>query len=279
MTPSTGRGSRCGIERGLGLVDWGLSDVDQPGLVAFKRKWATIERKILTLRAGTPAPRPEQVRFRQRAFGTHPAVHRRDGPRRDHHAGGRPALPLLLLKSTANMRGTCMTKTRRSRSSSSARAYVGLPLAMRAIEVGHRVIGFDLDKSRVDRSAVPRASSMTSPTPISEAALASGYCATDDPAELAGFGTAVVCVPTPLRDGAPDLGFIEEAARFLAPHVTRGCCVILESTTYPGTTEEVFEPILEAGRDCGPGGTSTLVTVPSGSTPTTPRSACAIPRR
>lgn len=56
-------GIRCGIERGLGLVDWGLSDVDQPGLVAFKRKWASTERKILTLRAGTPAPLPEQVRF------------------------------------------------------------------------------------------------------------------------------------------------------------------------------------------------------------------------
>ena len=53
----------CGIERGLGLIDWGLSDLDQPGLVAFKRKWATTERRLLTLRAGTQAPRPEQVRF------------------------------------------------------------------------------------------------------------------------------------------------------------------------------------------------------------------------
>src|SRR5664279_660712 len=125
--------------------------------------------------------------------------------------------------------------------------YVGLPLAMRATEVGHRVIGFDLDKSRVDR--LRRAESFIDDVTDAdlEAAIASGYSATDDPAELAGFGTAVVCVPTPLRDGAPDLGFIEESARLLAPHVTCGCCVILESTTYPGTTEEVFEPILEAG--------------------------------
>lgn len=57
------RGIQIGIERELGLVDWGLSDVDQPGLVAFKRKWASIERKIFTVRAGTPAPCPEQVRF------------------------------------------------------------------------------------------------------------------------------------------------------------------------------------------------------------------------
>ena len=56
-------GIRCGIERGLGLVDWGLSDLDQPGLVAFKRKWASTERKLLTLRSGIPAPRPEQIRF------------------------------------------------------------------------------------------------------------------------------------------------------------------------------------------------------------------------
>jgi UDP-N-acetyl-D-mannosaminuronic acid dehydrogenase/UDP-N-acetyl-D-glucosamine dehydrogenase len=57
----------------------------------------------------------------------------------------------------------------------------------------------------------------------------------------------VVCVPTPLRDGAPDLRYIEGAAHTLAPHVRRGACVVLESTTYPGTTEEVFAPILEAG--------------------------------
>ncbi|HEY5165858.1 MAG TPA: GNAT family N-acetyltransferase [Acidimicrobiia bacterium] len=56
-------GIRCAIERGLGLVDWGLSDLDQPGLVAFKRKWASTERRLLTLRAGMRAPRPEQVRF------------------------------------------------------------------------------------------------------------------------------------------------------------------------------------------------------------------------
>ena len=96
--------------------------------------------------------------------------------------------------------------------------------------------------------AGPTASSTTSPTPTSRAALDTGrYTPTDDAADLAGFDTAVVCVPTPLRDGAPDLRFIEDAARLLAPHLRRGACVVLESTTYPGTTEEVFGPILEAG--------------------------------
>ena len=54
-------------------------------------------------------------------------------------------------------------------------------------------------------------------------------------------------VPTPLHEGAPDLSYIESAARMLAPHVRPGCLVVLESTTYPGTTEQLFVPILEAG--------------------------------
>jgi UDP-N-acetyl-D-glucosamine dehydrogenase len=126
--------------------------------------------------------------------------------------------------------------------------YVGLPLAVRAVEVGHTVVGFDLDKTRVDR--LRRGSSFIDD--ISDADLAAAlhtgrFVPSDDPADLAGFDVAVVCVPTPLRDGAPDLRYIEGAAHTLAPHVRRGACVVLESTTYPGTTEEVFAPILEAG--------------------------------
>jgi CelD/BcsL family acetyltransferase involved in cellulose biosynthesis len=56
-------GIGLGVERGLQLVDWGLSDLDQPGLVGFKRKWATQERRLLTLRAGTAQPRPGQREF------------------------------------------------------------------------------------------------------------------------------------------------------------------------------------------------------------------------
>jgi UDP-N-acetyl-D-mannosaminuronic acid dehydrogenase/UDP-N-acetyl-D-glucosamine dehydrogenase len=80
------------------------------------------------------------------------------------------------------------------------------------------------------------------------AALATGrFLPTTSEADLAGFDVAVVTVPTPLRDGAPDLAYVESAAAMLAPHLTPGCCVILESTTYPGTTEGVFVPLLEAG--------------------------------
>ncbi|GDY32052.1 UDP-N-acetyl-D-glucosamine dehydrogenase [Gandjariella thermophila] len=126
--------------------------------------------------------------------------------------------------------------------------YVGLPLAMRAVEIGLDVLGFDLDKDRVDR--LRRATSFVEDVTDTDlaSALATGrYLPTDDPAALSGFDTAVVCVPTPLRDGIPELCYIEDAARILAPHVSPGCCVVLESTTYPGTTEEIFVPILEAG--------------------------------
>jgi UDP-N-acetyl-D-glucosamine dehydrogenase len=126
--------------------------------------------------------------------------------------------------------------------------YVGLPLSVRAVQVGHDVVGFDLDKQRTDQ--LRRSEGFIDDITDEDIAgcLRTGrFTPTDDARELAGFRVAVVCVPTPLRDGAPDLSFIEDSARLLAPHLTPGACVVLESTTYPGTTEEVFRPILEAG--------------------------------
>lgn len=125
--------------------------------------------------------------------------------------------------------------------------YVGLPLAMRAVEAGFDVIGFDVDKSRVDRLR----SGATFIDDVTDAdvaaALATGrYRPTLAEEDLAGFGVAVVTVPTPLTDGAPDLTYVRAAASTLAPHVREGCCVVLESTTYPGTTVDVFVPLLEA---------------------------------
>jgi UDP-N-acetyl-D-glucosamine dehydrogenase len=81
-----------------------------------------------------------------------------------------------------------------------------------------------------------------------QAALATGlYSASTDPAAAAGFDVAVITVPTPLREAAPDLSYIETAAANLAPYIRPGVLVVLESTTYPGTTEELMVPILEAG--------------------------------
>ena len=141
-----------------------------------------------------------------------------------------------------------MTVAQDSRVVVVGQGYVGLPLAVRAVEVGHTVVGFDLDKDRVDR--LRRGASFIDDITDADLALvldSHRYTPSDDPADLAGFTIAVVCVPTPLRDGAPDLSYIECAARLLAPHLRHGVCVVLESTTYPGTTEEVFVPILEAG--------------------------------
>ncbi|HEX2577402.1 MAG TPA: nucleotide sugar dehydrogenase, partial [Aquihabitans sp.] len=87
------------------------------------------------------------------------------------------------------------------------------------------------------------------------AALATGrYAPSADPADLEGFDVAVISVPTPLKEGSPDLSYIESSARELGARLRPGACVILESTTYPGTTEELVAPILEeaSGLRAGP---------------------------
>ncbi len=140
-----------------------------------------------------------------------------------------------------------MSTTEGSRVAVVGQGYVGLPLTIRALEVGFEVVGFDVDEARVARLR----QGLTYIDDVTDAdlaaALATGrFLPTSDPADLAGFDVAVVTVPTPLRDGAPDLAYVESAAAMLGPHVTAGCCVILESTTYPGTTDGIFVPLLEA---------------------------------
>jgi nucleotide sugar dehydrogenase len=132
--------------------------------------------------------------------------------------------------------------------------YVGLPVAMRAVEVGFRVVGFDADAERVaalraGRSYVEDVDDVT----VRES-LARGYLPTTSESDLEGFDVAVISVPTPLTDGAPDLTFVERAGATLARALRPGALVVLESTTYPGTTDELLRPILErsglvAGRD------------------------------
>jgi UDP-N-acetyl-D-glucosamine dehydrogenase len=126
--------------------------------------------------------------------------------------------------------------------------YVGLPVAVRAAEVGFDVIGFEVDRRKVDLLNAGRSYVEDISEEQLEAVLRSGrYRATEDTLELARFDVAVVSVPTPMGEGVPDMSYIESAARILAPHVRVGCTVILESTTYPGTTEELVRPLLEAG--------------------------------
>jgi UDP-N-acetyl-D-glucosamine dehydrogenase len=132
--------------------------------------------------------------------------------------------------------------------------YVGLVVAMRASEAGFPVVGLEVDERRAARLQAGDSFIEDVPDEVLDAALGRGYRATSDEADLAGFDVAVISVPTPLREGLPDLSFIETASRMLARHLRPETLVVLESTTYPGTTVEVVQPILEstglvAGRD------------------------------
>jgi UDP-N-acetyl-D-glucosamine dehydrogenase len=124
--------------------------------------------------------------------------------------------------------------------------YVGLPVAMRSVEVGDDVVGFDLDAAKVDGLSAGHSHVVDVTDADVACALESDrYRAVSDPGALEPFDVAVITVPTPLADGVPDLSHIVSAADLLGPLVGRGCTVILESTTYPGTTDELLSPTLE----------------------------------
>ncbi|MFF9869576.1 nucleotide sugar dehydrogenase [Streptomyces sp. NPDC013953] len=126
--------------------------------------------------------------------------------------------------------------------------YVGLPLAVRAAEAGFRVTGLDSDEQRVKRLEAADSYIEDIPDERLLPLLDSGQLSvTTDYADAAGFDVCVISVPTPLRDGTPDLRCVESAGRSIAPLMRPGAVVVLESTTYPGTTEEILLPILEAG--------------------------------
>ncbi len=127
--------------------------------------------------------------------------------------------------------------------------YVGLPLMRAAAETGFRAIGFDIDRVKVDeinagRSYIRHIASDR----IAALRRAGRIDATDDFSRLAEVDAILICVPTPLtRQREPDLTFVVGTTEAIAPHLRRGQLVVLESTTYPGTTREVMRPILERG--------------------------------
>lgn len=126
--------------------------------------------------------------------------------------------------------------------------YVGLPLAQEATRAGKKVLGFDINSGVVgDLNAGRSHVDDLSDADIAEM-IAGGFEATTDESRIAEAKVAVICVPTPLsEEGGPDLRAVESAVDAVARNLRPGMLVILESTTYPGTTDEVVRPRLEAG--------------------------------
>ena len=130
--------------------------------------------------------------------------------------------------------------------------YVGLPLALLYTEEKFPVTGFDIDARKV--SMLDQGGSYIYRIPGAEIQTAKrcGFSATAEYARLTEMDAIIICVPTPLNEyHEPDLSYITDTAKSIAPHLRAGHLVILESTTYPGTTEEVLIPILEKGNRHG----------------------------
>src|ERR1700684_4508815 len=125
--------------------------------------------------------------------------------------------------------------------------YVGLPLALRFADVGHRVVGFDLDQTKVDKLNAGQSYIQHIPADkIRDHVQGKRFSATSDFSKLRDVEAVLICVPTPLDERRePDLSYVEQTAIAIQPHLQKSQLIVLESTTYPGTTEELVLPILE----------------------------------
>ncbi len=125
--------------------------------------------------------------------------------------------------------------------------YVGLSVAAAAAVAGMRVHGIDNDADRIAGLGAGRAVVPGVPDSLLDEAGETGRLHfTTDPSVVSEAQVVLVCVPTPVEDHRPDLSFVERAGRAIAPHLRRGAVVVLESTTFPGTTEKVLRPLLES---------------------------------
>ena len=126
--------------------------------------------------------------------------------------------------------------------------YVGLPLAYEASRSGMRVFGLDTNPSVVERLSKGESHIDDIDSDQLSSMIDAGFSPTIEPDCISDSEVVLICVPTPLDDdGTPDIGQIEAAAEVVSQHLRPGSLVVLESTTYPGTTEDVVRPILEAG--------------------------------
>jgi len=130
--------------------------------------------------------------------------------------------------------------------------YVGLPLALLFSEERFAVTGFDIDQKKVATLNEGASYIVRIPGTEIQAAQRYGFSATSDYAAIQKMDAIIICVPTPLNDyHEPDLSYITNTAKAIAPYLREGQLIVLESTTYPGTTEEVLIPLLEAGNPSG----------------------------
>ena len=130
--------------------------------------------------------------------------------------------------------------------------YVGLPLALLFAEERFAVQGFDIDLQKIDTLNAGNSYIVRIPATEIQAAQQNGFQATADYSAIGAMDAVLICVPTPLNEyHEPDLSYIRQTAEAIAPHLRPGQLILLESTTYPGTTEEVLIPLLESG---APGG-------------------------
>lgn len=139
--------------------------------------------------------------------------------------------------------------SRRARIGVIGLGYVGMPLALTAWTAGFEVLGLDVDAAKVEKlNAGTSYLAHISHETISRAVNAGRLAATSDFAELAAVDAIVICVPTPLTSHRePDLTFVEQTCRSIAQNLRRDQLVVLESTTWPGTTQEVVRAVLEQG--------------------------------
>ena len=128
--------------------------------------------------------------------------------------------------------------------------YVGLPLAMAAVDAGWSVIGIEKSVSRVDQlnsgsSPVEDITDMR----LANAIAANRFVASNDPSDVSAASVVTICVPTPLDDARnPDLGLLESATRDVAPYLSSGTLLVSESTSYPGTLRDVIIPLVKSLR-------------------------------
>jgi UDP-N-acetyl-D-glucosamine dehydrogenase len=147
---------------------------------------------------------------------------------------------------------TARIESRQARVGVVGLGYVGLPLALLFNGERFPVTGFDIDGKKVDYLTSGESYIARIPATEIQSARSQGFCATSDFARIRQMDVVIICVPTPLDESAqPDLKYIVSTAESIAPHLHPGQLVVLESTTYPGTTEEVLVPILEQHNQLG----------------------------